>query len=73
MKIKNPFHCWAHILARLLPGAPARTRTSHPSAPRADLDVSEITVKVRRGHLMRKMNTRTLADLIRLLDRIQPT
>ena len=39
----------------------------------ADLGVSEITVKVRRGHLMRKMNTRTLADLIRLLDRIQPT
>ena len=36
MKIKNPFHCWAHILARLLPGVPARprTRASHPSAPR---------------------------------------
>lgn len=36
----------------------------------ADLGVSEITVKVRRSHMMRKMEVRTLADLIRLLDRI---
>ncbi|HEV2507664.1 MAG TPA: response regulator transcription factor [Mesorhizobium sp.] len=36
----------------------------------AELKVSEITVKVRRSHLMRKMGTRTLADLVRMFDRI---
>ncbi len=36
----------------------------------ADLDVSEITVKVRRSHLMRKMGAKTLADLIRFYDQI---
>ncbi len=36
----------------------------------ADLGVSEITVKVRRSHLMRKMGARTLADLVRFYDRI---
>lgn len=36
----------------------------------ADLGISEITVKVRRGHLMRKMGARTLAELVRLFDRI---
>lgn len=34
------------------------------------LEVSEITVKVRRSHLMRKMGAQTLADLIRFYDRI---
>ncbi|OZI31187.1 DNA-binding response regulator [Bordetella genomosp. 10] len=32
----------------------------------AELDVSEITVKVRRGRVMRKMQVRTLADLVRV-------
>lgn len=36
----------------------------------AELKVSEITVKVRRSHLMRKIGARTLADLVRMLDRI---
>lgn len=36
----------------------------------ADLHVSEITVKVRRSHLMRKMGAKTLADLIRFFDQI---
>lgn len=36
------------------------------------LGVSEITVKVRRGQVMRKMKARTLADLIRISDRLRP-
>lgn len=37
----------------------------------ADLGVSEITVKVRRAQLMRKMGARTLVDLVRIYDRLQ--
>jgi FixJ family two-component response regulator len=33
-----------------------------------ELGVSEITVKVHRSHLMRKMHTRSLADLARIAD-----
>jgi len=33
-----------------------------------ELDVTEITVKVHRSHLMRKMRTRSLADLARMAD-----
>jgi FixJ family two-component response regulator len=33
-----------------------------------DLGISEITVKVHRGAAMRKMGTRTLADLVRMAD-----
>ncbi|WEK51532.1 MAG: response regulator [Candidatus Kaistia colombiensis] len=36
----------------------------------ADLDVSEITVKVRRASAMRKLGARTLAELIRQIDRM---
>lgn len=36
----------------------------------AALNVSEITVKVRRAQAMRKMNARSLADLIRIADRL---
>jgi FixJ family two-component response regulator len=31
----------------------------------AQLGLSEITVKIHRGHVMRKMGVRTLADLVR--------
>lgn len=36
----------------------------------AELGLSEITVKVRRGQVMRKMEARTLPDLVRAYDRI---
>jgi FixJ family two-component response regulator len=36
----------------------------------ADLGISEITVKVHRVHLMRKMRTRSLADLARIADQL---
>lgn len=35
-----------------------------------DLGVSEITVKVHRAQAMRKMQARTVADLVRMLDRL---
>jgi len=34
----------------------------------AELGVSEITVKVHRGNIMRKMNARSLAELVRMAD-----
>jgi FixJ family two-component response regulator len=37
-----------------------------------DLGISEITVKIHRGAVMRKMGARTLADLIRMADAIKP-
>ena len=33
-----------------------------------DMGISEITVKVHRVHLMRKMRARSLADLVRIAD-----
>jgi len=38
----------------------------------ARLEVSEATVKVRRGQVMRKMNARSLPDLVRIHDRLFP-
>ncbi|HWS62006.1 MAG TPA: LuxR C-terminal-related transcriptional regulator [Steroidobacteraceae bacterium] len=34
----------------------------------ADLGISEITAKVHRLHIMRKMRARSLADLVRIAD-----
>ncbi len=37
-----------------------------------DLGISEITVKIHRGAAMRKMEARTLADLVRMADVVKP-
>ena len=39
----------------------------------ADLGVSEITVKVHRGQVMRKMRASSLPDLARMADQLQLT
>ena len=36
-----------------------------------ELGISEITVKAHRGHVMRKMKTRSLADLVRMAARLR--
>lgn len=37
----------------------------------SQLNISEVTVKVRRGRAMRKMQAQSLADLVRLIERIE--
>ena len=36
-----------------------------------ELGISEITVKAHRGHVMQKMKTRTLPELVRIAERLR--
>ena len=46
---------------------------NHLEQVAGDLELSEITVKVHRGSMMRKMGVRTLADLVKMSERLGPS
>jgi FixJ family two-component response regulator len=37
----------------------------------AELGIAEITVKIHRGHIMKKMGTRSLADLVKITEMLR--
>jgi FixJ family two-component response regulator len=54
------------IMARIAAGRPNKQVA-------AELGLSEVTVKVHRGNVMRKMQAKSLADLVRMVDRLRHT
>jgi FixJ family two-component response regulator len=38
----------------------------------AELGTSELTIKTHRGHVMQKMGAQSLADLVRMFERLKP-
>jgi len=51
------------VMARVAAGRPNKQVA-------AELSLSEVTVKVHRGNVMRKMGAKSLADLVRMVDRL---